>query len=163
MYKVVQYHQAEYKDAVSEMLVGLAITYCERRQLNGETLGNGGACNKISESVCSLHEAAVCSSETLRRAANDPGDQFLLPSPTEPNETKGAISLLNKKKVELFHFLSIHLHGILGQILYDVCVPKNIEGWDIKPVLSIDGRQMHASACRHNSFNPIRYIRRCRL
>ncbi|KAG1366612.1 Transmembrane protein 53 [Cocos nucifera] len=158
-----KYHQAEYKDAVSEMLVGATITYCERRRLNGETLGIGGACGTIPESICSLPRAAACSSETLRMVANDPSDQFFLPSSMEPNETKDTASLLDEQKAELFQLPSINPHGILGQILYDVCVPKNIEGWDIKPVLSINGRRMHASACRHGPFNRIRYIRRCRL
>lgn len=148
---------------MSEMLVGATITYCERRQLNGETPGIGGSCSTMSESVCSLHKAAVCSSETLTRVANNPSDQFFLPRSTDSNETKDTASLLNEKNVELFHLPSINPHGILGQILYDVCVPKNIEGWDIKPVLSINGRQMCASARRHGPFNPIRYIRRCRL
>lgn len=158
-----KYHQTEYKDAVSEMLVRATITYSQRRQLNSETPGMGGACNKISESVCGLHETAVCSCENLKRVEIGPSDYFFLPSSVESNETKDAASLLKEQKVELFHLPSVHPNGILGQFLYDVCVPKNVEGWDIKPVFSLNGKQMDAPARRHGPFNPMKCIRRSRL
>ena len=52
------------------------------------------------------------------------------------------------------------LNGVLGQVLYDVCVPKNVDGWDLKPSAS---SHMHTVARRHGSFNPMKCVRRSRL
>ncbi|XP_008805256.1 uncharacterized protein LOC103718291 [Phoenix dactylifera] len=156
-----KHHPVEYKAAVSELLCRAALVHSERRQQsNGVTAHAGGSSNKISESVCSLHKAAVTSNESLRRVATDPTDHFFLPSSMEYEARE------DEKKDESFHMQnvpSINAHGVLGQILFDVCVPKNVEGWDIKPVTSLNGRQSFASARRHGLFNPIKCIRRSRL
>ncbi|XP_010916637.1 uncharacterized protein [Elaeis guineensis] len=156
-----KHHPVEYKAAVSELLCKAALVHSERRQQShGETACAGGSSNEIPESVCSLHKAAVTSNESLRRVAIDPTDHFFLPSSMEYEARE------DEKKGESFHMQnvpSINAHGVLGQILFDVCVPKNVEGWDIKPITSLNGRQSFASARRHGLFNPIKCIRRSRL
>lgn len=113
-------------------------------------------CNSIPESVCNLHTAAVNSNESLKRVATDPTDHFFLPSSMEYNENQ------EEPKDELFHMPSINPQGVLSQILFDVCVPKNIEGWDIKHAASINGRQRFGSS-RRSPLNPVKCIRRSRL
>uniref|UniRef100_A0A7N0VHN1 Uncharacterized protein n=1 Tax=Kalanchoe fedtschenkoi TaxID=63787 RepID=A0A7N0VHN1_KALFE len=59
---------------------------------------------------------------------------------------------------------SINAHGILGQILFDVCIPKDIEGWDMRPASSLSGRPSTSTRSRrHSPFNPIKCIRRSKL
>lgn len=53
----------------------------------------------------------------------------------------------------------VNPNGVLGQMLFDVCVPKNIEEWDIKPA----GRMGQKLAHRPGPFNPMKGIRRCRM
>ncbi|KAG1334642.1 hypothetical protein COCNU_03G007610 [Cocos nucifera] len=142
-----KHHPVEYKAAVSELLCKAALVHSERRrQSHGEMSSAGGSSDKIPESVCSLHKAAVTSNESLRRVAIDPTDHFFLPSSMEYEARE------DEKKGESFHMQnlpSINAHGVLGQILFDVCVPKNVEGWDIKPITSLNGRQSFASTRRH--------------
>jgi hypothetical protein len=39
---------------------------------------------------------------------------------------------------------SLSLNGVLGQVLYDVCVPKNVEGWDLTQAFCF---KPHAYGC----------------
>ncbi|MQL84878.1 hypothetical protein Taro_017397 [Colocasia esculenta] len=149
----------EYRAATFELLSKAFIFYSQRVQLNGTTFGMGGDGDQISESICDLHRAAVSSNESLRRVATGPSDHFFLPSSVEYLETKDAGTIQDEQKGGLFHLQNppaINPHGVLGQILFDVCVPKNVEGWDIKPMTV-------SSTRRHGPFNPMKCIRRCRL
>lgn len=132
-------------------------------QLNGERLSVGGTCDKISESVLNLYQAAVSSNQSLRRVAIDPSDHFFLPSSVENRENKAVGSVQGKqdRSIRLQDQPSISAHTVLGQLLFDVCVPKNIEDWDIKPVDSLN-RHTFGSSHRHYP-NPIRSIRRSKL
>ncbi|PKA50008.1 hypothetical protein AXF42_Ash017547 [Apostasia shenzhenica] len=146
-----RHHPAEYKAAVTELLAKASLTYSRRQEIR-RIPGD-----KIPESVCNLHGSAVISNESLKRIAIAPSDDFFLPSPIEFGKTgDDCASLIDEQKAELFELPSIKPHGVLSQILFDVCVPKNIEGWDIKP---------HASSSfwRHGAFNPIKCIKRSRL
>ncbi|CAL9107456.1 uncharacterized protein LOC135634156 [Musa acuminata AAA Group] len=152
-----KFHASDYRAGVFELVGKAAMIYAQRRL---QSQGLEGP--SISESVCNLHKAAASSSESLRRVATDPSDHFFLPSSMECEDKKDA----NLQKGELFHtqnMPSINAHGVLGQILFDICVPKNIEGWDIKPSTSLNGRQTFAVARRHGLFYPMKCIRRSRL
>ncbi|KAJ6846976.1 uncharacterized protein M6B38_284215 [Iris pallida] len=144
-----KYHQAEYKASVTEFLTKTTVVYIRRRQMNGETTADEGSCSKVSESVCNLKSAVN---------SIGPSDPFFLPSSVDFSDTRESGSLQDEQKGDLFHLPSINPHGVLSQILFDVCVPKNIEGWDIKPPVPITGKQI-----RHGPFNPFRFIRRSRL
>ena len=92
-----------------------------------------------------------------------PTDDFFLPSSMEFNETRESDCSADDQKTDLFQLPSINPQGVLSQILFDVCVPKNIVGWDIKPGMSLNGKQTFPSGRRHGPLNPMKFIRRSRL
>ncbi|RCV20729.1 hypothetical protein SETIT_4G080500v2 [Setaria italica] len=155
-------HEAEYRTAVNDMLKKALITFCHRSQLYDSNMA-GDREYKIAHSVCSLHNAAANSNESLRRVANSPSDHFFLPSSKDHDESREPGSLIEDQRRHLSHPPSMEPKGVLGQILFDVCVPKNVEGWDIKPTVSSNGRPTFASARQLGPFNPIKYFRRSRL
>ncbi|KAF0908706.1 hypothetical protein E2562_028143 [Oryza meyeriana var. granulata] len=152
-------HEAEYRDAVNDTLRKALVTFCHRSQLNSTSDQE----YKIAHSVCSLHKVAANSNESLRRVANSPSDHFCLPSSKGHNESRDPDSLIDEQRRQLSYPPSMEPQGVLGQILFDVCVPKNVEGWDIKPTVSTNGRLTLASARQLGPFNPIKYFRRSRL
>ncbi|URE46502.1 hypothetical protein MUK42_25100 [Musa troglodytarum] len=137
-----KHHAADYKTAVSELLSKAATIYSERRrQFHAQQEGH-------------------------RRVTNVPCDHFLLPSSMEYHDTRDGCSTQDEQKCEIFHMQnapSINAHSVLAQILFDGYVPKNVEGWDIKPNSSLTGRQTLPSGHRHARFNPMKHIRRSRL
>uniref|UniRef100_A0A0D3GE57 Uncharacterized protein n=1 Tax=Oryza barthii TaxID=65489 RepID=A0A0D3GE57_9ORYZ len=152
-------HEAEYRSAVNDTLRKALVTFCHRSQLNATSDQE----YKIAHSVCSLHNVAANSNESLRRVANGPSDHFFLPSSKDHNESRDPESLIDEQRRQLSYPPSMEPQGVLGQILFDVCVPKNVEGWDIKPTVSPNGRPTLASARQLGPFNPIKYFRRSRL
>lgn len=151
-----RHYPVEYKAFVTDLLEKASLSYSKRIQ-NRE-----GAEVKISESVFSLHKAAVSSNQQLQRGAIDLSDPFFMPSPEEYPENKGVGSMQDSQKDRLIHLQdqpSISAHSVLGQILFDVCVPKNVEDWDIKPAGSLN-RHTFGSSSRHS---PFKCIRRSRL
>jgi len=155
-------HEAEYRTAVDDVLKKALVTFCHRSQLNR----NSAAWDqeyKIAHCVCNLHNVAANSNESLRRVANSPSDHFFLPSSKDHNESREPDSLIEEQKRSLSYPGRMEPQGVLGQIMFDVCVPKNVEGWDIKPTVSPNGRPMLASARQLGPFNPIKYLRRSRL
>lgn len=155
-----KYHRNEYHCKVIELLDKAAATFSQRCNYNGATANLGNACNRILESICSLREATITSNESLRRAVIEPNDHFALPSPNDNFETKNGSSSSNDKS---FTPLSINPQGVLSQILFDVCVPENVEGWDIKPSTSLKGKQCFGFGHHSDPMNPRRFIRRSRL
>ncbi|KAL5714208.1 hypothetical protein ACHQM5_016199 [Ranunculus cassubicifolius] len=159
-----KHYPTDYKAAVTELLGKAALVYSRKIQKLQE-YAEGMATDEIKESICNLRKAAMCSSQSLLRVAVEPSDHFFLPGLNESRESKEVGSTTDKEG--LFHLQNppaINAHGIIGQILFDVCVPKNIEGWDIKPSSSLNGRQSFGYGGRGNiPFNPIKYIRRSRL
>jgi hypothetical protein len=130
--------------------------YMSRRQLKGYEVGTSEH-GDMPPSISNHQRTAASSSDRLRRAQIDPTDQFFLPSSMEYHESSEG------PKPELFNMPSVEslsLNGVLGQVLYDVCVPKNVEGWDLKPSAS---SHMRTVARRHGSFNPMKCVRRSRL
>ena len=161
-----RHYPVNYKAAVADLLEKATVIYSQKRmhQLNGERSSMGGTCDKISESVCNLYQAAVSSNQSLRRVAIDPSDHFFLPSSVEYPQKKDAGCMQDRRKDRLIHLQdqpSISAHSVLGQVLFDVCVPKNIEDWDIKPACSLN-RHTFGSSHQH-SLNPTKCVRRSRL
>lgn len=137
-----RHHKSEYKAAVSALLTKSSLIFTNMQ------LKKAADC-KIPESVCYLQDAAFNSNESLLRVAIGPSDHFYLPSSKEFTETKAGSSSNDEQKPELFHLPSIKPQGVLSQVLFDVCVPKNIEGWDIKPVFSLNKNRAFSSVRRH--------------
>ncbi|KAM0852497.1 hypothetical protein ACQ4PT_051716 [Festuca glaucescens] len=155
-------HEAEYRTAVDDILKKALVTFCHRSQLNRTTVA-GDQEYKIAHCVCNLHNVAANSNESLRRVANSPNDHFFLPSSKDHNESREPDSLIEEQRRQLSYPPRMEPQGVLGQIMFDVCVPKNVEGWDIKPTVSPNGRPTLSSAQQLGPFNPIKYLRRSRL
>lgn len=155
------HHQTDYHSNLVEFLGKAATVFSQRRVFNGGTENLRSSCDSMLESSCSLHDA-LSSSESLRRVAIGPNDHFFSPSSSGKLEVKDGSSFHDEQKPNLFTSPSINPHGYLSQVLFDVCVPKNVEGWDIKPITS-NGKQSSVSARRRGPLNPIRCIRRSRL
>ncbi|KAK5831828.1 hypothetical protein PVK06_015627 [Gossypium arboreum] len=71
--------------------------------------------------------------------------------------------LVEESLIRLPQPSSIDVNGVLGQILFDVCVPKDVEGWDMKSSDSSSRHPYTSSLWRNSHFNPIKCIRRSRL
>ncbi|KAF6176154.1 hypothetical protein GIB67_023445 [Kingdonia uniflora] len=157
-----RHYPTDYKAAMTELLGKATLVYSRRIQkLQQDINGGEGAQNGLSESICNLRKAAVTSNQSLLRVAMEPNDPFdpFLPSTPECHDGK-QVGSAEQGLIHLPNPPSINAHGILGQILFDVCVPKNIEEWDIKPSSSFNGQTF---VRRHSPFNPIKCIRRSRL
>ncbi|XP_059633610.1 uncharacterized protein LOC132276273 isoform X2 [Cornus florida] len=161
-----RHYPVEYKIAVTKLLGKAATIYSHRiRQLEGEKIGLEGTQHEISVPFCHLKKVAASSNQSFQRVSLELNDRFLVPSSVEYHEGRDVGSVPDERKEGFIHLStppSINAHGVLGQILFDVCVPKNVEGWDIRSSHSLNGPQF-ASTRKHSAFNPMKCIRRSRL
>ncbi|KAL7245162.1 hypothetical protein ACSBR2_000482 [Camellia fascicularis] len=167
-----RHYPIDYKAAVIELLGKAAIIYSHRiRQLEGEGMGFDGTQDEISEPFYKLKRAAMNSNQSFQRVALELNDHFFVPSSVEYHEDRVVGSTQDEHKeglIPLSNPPSINAHGVLGQILFDVCVPKNVEGWDMSSSSSLN-RPPFASSRWHSPLNPIKCmnpikcIRRSRL
>lgn len=159
-----KYHPIQYRAAVTSLLEKATLIYSQRIRQLGERSGIEGMHDEISELICDLQNVAVNSNQSLRRVAVGPTDHFFLPSSTEHHNGQEIGSLQDERNARSVYLPtpSISAHSVLGQFLFDVCVPKNVEGWDVRFSGSVNG-QPFASARRHSPFHKIRCNRRSRL
>ncbi|KAK7362654.1 hypothetical protein VNO77_04773 [Canavalia gladiata] len=160
-----KHHPIQYRAAVSHLLEKAASIYSQKMMLARERTGMDGTQDEISELICDLQKVAITSNKSLRRVAIGPTDHFFLPSSAEHhNERESGTPQdeQNEKPVCLPSFPSISAHSVLGQFLFDVCVPKNVEGWDVKFSGNLNGR-LRTSAPRYSPFRGIKRIGRSRL
>nr|KJB14565.1 hypothetical protein B456_002G131500 [Gossypium raimondii] len=160
-----RHYPVDYKAAVTELLGKAAALYSRNiQQFEGERIGSAGAQDEISEPVSNISKIALSPNKSFQGTPLVQSSNFLLPSLIEYYEGRDLGSVQDEQKEGLIHLAhppSINLHGVLGQILFDACVPKNVEGWDLK---SSDSSSKHPYTSRRNShFNPIKCIRRSRL
>lgn len=160
-----RHYPIDYKAAVTELLGKAAAVYSQRIQrLEGERMGLEGTHDEIHP-INGMRKAAASPTRSFRGTPLVPSDHFFMPSSLEYYDGRDVGSVQDQHKEELIHLHtppSISAHGVLGQILFDVCVPKNVEGWDIRSSDSLNGRS-YTSTRRHSPFNPIKCIRRSRL
>lgn len=155
----------QYRAAVDELLKEADLVFSQKLQKLGERSGMEGMHDKICELICDLQNAAVDSNQSLRRVALGPNDHFFMPSSAEYQNAKETGSLQDEQKERtssLQNSPGINAHTVLGQVLFDACVPKNIEGWDIKFSGTLNGQPV-ASARRRSPLNALKSIRRSRL
>ncbi|TQD79334.1 hypothetical protein C1H46_035108 [Malus baccata] len=161
-----KHYPIQYRSSVTHFLEKAASVFSQRiKELEGENTNMEGVQDEISELICDLQKAAVNSNQSLRRVAVEPSDHFFLPSSAENQNSRDSGSLQDEKKersVSLPSPPSISAHSVLGQVLFDVCVPKNVEGWDIKFCGSLNG-QPFASARRNSPPRGLKSFRRSRL
>ncbi|KAK3231432.1 hypothetical protein Dsin_003313 [Dipteronia sinensis] len=160
-----RHYPIDYKAAVTELLGKSAAVYSQRIQrLEGERMGLEGTNDEIHP-IDGMRKAAASPTHSFRGTPLVPSDHFFMPSSLEYYDGRDVGSVQDQHKEELIHLHTpptISAHGVLGQILFDVCVPKNVEGWDIRSSDSLNGRS-YMSTRRHSPFNPIKCIRRSRL
>lgn len=153
----------EYRAAVTELLGKAAVTYSQRiRKLEGEKMGMEGAQDEISDPFNELRKAAAMSRHSLHRSDLELNDYFHVPSSVEYHEDRDGGSVPDESKGRYIPMSSppkISAHGVLGQFLFEVCVPKNVEDWDLR--FSPSTRSTAIASGRR--FNPIKCILRSRL
>lgn len=161
-----EHYPIQYRAAVTDLLERAALVFSQKmQQLEDERTCMESTNDEISALICDLQKAAVNSNQSLRRVAVGPSDHFYLPSSAEHQtgrDSEPSQDELKDKPVHLPSPPSINAHSVLGELLFDACVPKNVEGWDIKFCGSLNG-QPFASARRHSPFHGIKNIRRSRL
>lgn len=161
-----EHYPIQYRAAVTDLLEKAGLVFSQKmRQLEDERTCMEGTHDEMSELICDLQKAAVNSNQSLRRVAVGPSDHFYLPSSAKQQngrDSEQSPDELKDKPVHLPSPPSINAHSVLGQLLFDACVPKNVEGWDIKFCGSLNG-QPFASARKNSPFHSIKNIRRSRL
>ena len=160
-----RHYPIDYKAAVTELLGKAAALYSRRiQQHEGERMGSR-AHDEISEPISNISKIALSPNQSFRGTPLVQSDNFLLPSTIEYYEGRDSGSVQDEHNGGLIRLPlppSINVHGVLGQVLFDVCVPKNVEGWDIKSSDS-SSRRPYTAPRRNSHFNPIKCIRRSRL
>lgn len=167
-------HPIDYKGAVTELLQKASSLYSQKTQkLGREKMGIEGDRDEISEPLGELRKAAAAASsnDIFNRVSVEMAGHSLVPSSFEyHHEGKAAVgSFQDEPKAGLVHLPAAprsNASGVLGQILFDVCVPQNVEEWDVgRPSSSARlFRSPFPSTRRHGMhFNPIKCIRRSRL
>ncbi|KAL8141138.1 hypothetical protein V2J09_007159 [Rumex salicifolius] len=143
----------EYKTAVARLLQKASTMYSYRiQQMVGDNIASDGSHNSNSEPFRQLQQVGVIPNEEIRRAS----DHFLVPSSSLCHEGRGmsSISIQDEFKESLIQLPrsppSVNAHGVLGEILFDRCVPKDVEDWELK----------HPIPRRPSNFNPIKFITR---
>ncbi|XP_011092579.1 uncharacterized protein LOC105172725 [Sesamum indicum] len=151
-------HQAvKYTAAITELLEQAVSVFSAKIQKLGETSRMDGVNDEISDLICDLQNAAVDSNQSFRRVAVCPNDHFFLPSSSEYRDSR-EFGSPQERKERSPHRSSPRMstNTVLGQILFDVCVPKNVEGWDIKFSGSLNGEPF-ASIRRRSPFTGIKH------
>ncbi|XP_035541589.1 uncharacterized protein LOC108992356 isoform X2 [Juglans regia] len=161
-----RHYPIEYKAALTELLGKAAKVYSLRTtRLDGERMGMEGTGDEIPEPIYGdLRKAATKNSNSLREVATRPSDNYFLPTSMEYCNGKGVGSMQDEHKQGLIHLHSlpsISVHGVLGQMLFDVCIPKNVEDWDLKS--SPSNGHWFLPTKKNAPFNPIKCMRRSRL
>ncbi|KAI3695573.1 hypothetical protein L1987_78571 [Smallanthus sonchifolius] len=151
-----KHNPIQYRAAVIEFLDHSISVFNQKLQKLGERNGMEGMHDKICELICDLQKAAVDSNQSFGRVAVGPNDHFFLPSSAKC-QASGSSQDEQKTTVHLASPPGLNPHSVLGQVLFDVCVPKNIEGWDVK----FENRKPFATASKWSS--PSKRMRRSRL
>ncbi|KAJ1397408.1 hypothetical protein SESBI_31841 [Sesbania bispinosa] len=129
-----RHHPADYKAAITEILGKAVAIYCNKnKRIEDEKLGIEGTEDEITDPFSELRKAAMTST-SFQGFALAPSEN-LSPSSMEYYDGKDVGSITDERKrsfIRLPSRPSINAHGVLGQVLFDVCVPRNVEDWDIR-------------------------------
>lgn len=144
--------------AITELLEHAVSVFSEKIQKLGEKSHIDDMHDEVSDLSCDLQNAAVVSNQSFRRFAVGPNDHFFLPSSSEYQSSREIESIQTERKERSPHRSSpcISTNTVLGQILFDACVPKNVEGWDIKFSGTLNGEPF-ASVHRRSPFSGIKH------
>jgi farnesol dehydrogenase len=158
-----RHHPDEYEAAITEILGKAVAIYRHKNRIivEEEKLGIEGTRDEITNRFSELRKAATTST-SFQGFAVAPSENS--PSSMEYYDGKDVGSVTDERKGSFIHLPSrpsINANGVLGQILFDVCVPKTVEDWDIRSNSKNAG--LLSGTRRHAPFNPIKCIRRSRL
>ncbi|KAL8540344.1 hypothetical protein ACS0TY_001812 [Phlomoides rotata] len=144
--------------AISELLEQAVSVFSEKIQKLGENSHTGDMHDDISDLIHNLQNAAVVSNQSFRRVAVSPNDHFFLPNSSEYQNRREFETLQKEQKERSPHRSSPRMctNTVLGQIMFDACVPKNVEGWDIKFSGTLNGEPF-ASVRRRSPFSGIKH------
>ncbi|GER56651.1 hypothetical protein STAS_34387 [Striga asiatica] len=155
----IKHHSIQYTAAITEFLEQSTLFFSEKLRNIGEKSCIDGMHDEISDLICDLQNAAVDSNQSFRRVAVGPNDHFFLPSSSYyHNDGKEFSSIQQERKERSPNRSSppcMSANSILGQALFDACVPKNVEGWDIKFSGSVNGEPF-ASVHKRSPFRGIK-------
>ncbi|KAG6382868.1 hypothetical protein SASPL_157411 [Salvia splendens] len=132
-------HQSTQCIAITKLLEQAVSIFSEKIQKLGEKSNMEDMHDVISPIRYNLQNSAVLSNTN---------DHFLLPCSSEYEKSRQ----LNERS-SYSHLSSPRMctNTVLGQVLFDACVPKNVEGWDIKFSGSLNGEPF-ASVRRRSPF-----------
>lgn len=157
-----RHHPSEYKGAVSELLVKAALSYSHRiRRLEGEKLGLDGLNDSNSHPFTNMRKATSRSQQSSHRVSPEVKDYSFAHGSLEYHEDTDLETLQDEHKeryVSVSEQSSISVHGVLGQFVFGECVPKDVEDWDARLLLS-----SRRASGKHSAFNPMKCIRRSRI
>ncbi|KAK4770533.1 hypothetical protein SAY87_031065 [Trapa incisa] len=163
-----RHYPVDYKAAMTELLGKAASTYSQRHSLvEHENMGFEGVGNTISNPILNPTRAAAPPGHRSDGLTLALSDQFLVPTLVDSYYGCGVDfgSVQDNHQEGVAHMPigpSINVHGVLGQSLFDVCIPKDVDDWDIKQSY-YTGRHSFISTRRHGKFNPVKCVLRSRL
>ncbi|XP_022868854.1 uncharacterized protein LOC111388396 isoform X1 [Olea europaea var. sylvestris] len=146
-------HQSiHYTTAIAELLEQAVSSFSHKIRRLRERTPMDDMHDEVSDLICDLQNAAVDSNQSLRRVAVGPNDHFFLPSSAGYGNSRDSWSVPEERKERSPNRSNpcMSAHSVLGKVLFDVCVPKNVEGWDIKFAGSVRKR-LQFNAIKHRS------------
>lgn len=159
-----RYNQVDYKAAVSDFLSKAASVYLQKtRSLDREAMKEETQCD--DDMTEPTTQSFGASTSGLNRSFNGTPlvttDHFFVPRSTVGYYVGNGGSVQDEHKQDLIRLSSaqndedaVKPNGVLGQILFDVYIPKNVEDWDVK-LSETTGRSKRRQGKR--------FIRRSRL
>ncbi|XP_010525996.1 PREDICTED: uncharacterized protein LOC104803683 isoform X2 [Tarenaya hassleriana] len=164
-----RHHQVDYKVAVSELLSKAASLYSQRtRNLPKETAMGTEETHyqdeiSLSKPIHSLRKATSCLHPSFDGIPLITTDHFFVPSSVSYYVGRGdGGSVREEHKEGMIRLPSsqndiLNFNGVLGQILFDIYIPKDMEDWDVTMPDSDHLKRRPAK------LYPMRCIRRSRL
>ncbi|XP_010441911.1 PREDICTED: uncharacterized protein LOC104725016 [Camelina sativa] len=156
-----RYNQVDYKAAVSQFLSKAALVYLQKtRSIDREEAMKETQCDdEIAEPIQSLGQSTSGLNRSFNGTPLVTTDHFFVPSTVGYYVGNGG-SVQDEHKQDMICLSStqtdddtVKPNGVLGQILFDVYIPKNVEDWDVKLSETTRSRRKPGT----------RFIRRSRL
>ncbi|CAN0846575.1 hypothetical protein LINGRAHAP2_LOCUS4518 [Linum grandiflorum] len=152
-----KHHPMAYTSAVTNLLEKATSVYGQRMQQLEDGLKLNGMHAQISDLVCDLQKVAVESNEGLRSVPVLPNNDLFEQRESEASRDERKDGSIYQRSPP-----RMSAHGVLGQALFDVCVPKYVDGWDIRFSGCLNGQPV-ASASKRSHLQSLKRIRRSRL
>ncbi|XP_017243092.1 uncharacterized protein LOC108215211 isoform X2 [Daucus carota subsp. sativus] len=145
-----KHYPVDYKAAVTELLGKAAVLYSKRiRRIDKEKIVLDGKEDDVAPSPGHLENAAMSSSQTIhRRVALELNDHLFVPISSQCHGDEAIDSVHDEYKESYVPITKppvIKAHGILGQALFGLCVPEDVDDWHIKPSLFLEKKGIRRS------------------